>query len=984
MTSDLAGFDECYFGASHTSQLTVTSVDGGPGTGPGSGEAALDLDDVSAIAPAAKIHVFSGPNQDNPFGPLDTWNAIAVADDARQVTSSWGLCETVLQEGAPGTQQVENEIFEQTAAQGQTIFSSAGDDGSDDCASHNSTPVVADLSVDDPASQPYVTSVGGTTIVNATDPPEETVWNNGSSGGAGGGGISETWAMPSWQRGVAIAQTAATEPCSDDPSGTADDFHVAGVATTLTAGTECREVPDVSALADPQTGITIEYNGSWTPIGGTSSSTPLWAAMLAEINGSSACSSLTDGVGFADPLLYQVASSPSEYAQAFNDVRSGNNDNLDVGGGLDWQAQAGYDLATGLGTPRITDANGAPGLAAQLCQLAAGTEATAPPVVTSLSPLSGPLTGGGEIHIIGSNFGSSGGSVFFGDVAAAVVTWSANTITADVPAYDPPQGTPSGAAGSADVTVVTAGHESSALGAAAVYHFDAVSPSGGPVVDYVSAPAGPTGGGNDVTIVGAGLSGATAVSFGDVAATGLVQLGDNELRVTVPASDGVCAVPSSQGTCAVAVTVTTPKGTSSGPAILPAYQGPITFAPDGSLSAPNGCGCEVDTAPDEYDYAPTPTLTSVSPSPVGTNGGTETITGTGFNLLSFEWADVGPAAENFSEDFSIEGVTPTALTILFPFEPPSVEETTIPLSVQSFGGLSNELDVPLAGIPVVTGLSRHVAAEATPGNVTVTGQGLSDVTSMVLELQGPLSFLSSTSTEITNQSDTSLTVRIPEGYAAPADVLLCTASGCSFPDPADDTLTLAYAGRPIVSNSSPLKGPARGSGEVTINGVLDSEVTAVDFGSKAATIVSEPSFTASGPIVVLAPPNAAGAKVNITITTLGGTVISPPTPRSAVTSAATYTYVVSTPAAPRHVTAQPGLKQALISWSEPTSDGGSKITGYVLVARASGKKTVTNTVGPAARERTLYLAAGPTWTVSVSAINALGKGLAATAEVVTV
>ena len=221
LTSDIQGFDECYFGSSHTSQLTVTSIDGGPGTGPGSGEAALDVEDASAIAPAADIHVFSGPNMDNPFGPLDTWNAIAVADDARQVTSSWGECETELQEGAPDVQQVENEIFEQTAAQGQTIFSAAGDDGSDDCAAHASAPVAADLSVDDPASQPYVTSVGGTTILNPTEPPVETVWNNGTDGGAGGGGISETWAMPSWQTAVAVPQTTATEPCSNDPSGTA-------------------------------------------------------------------------------------------------------------------------------------------------------------------------------------------------------------------------------------------------------------------------------------------------------------------------------------------------------------------------------------------------------------------------------------------------------------------------------------------------------------------------------------------------------------------------------------------------------------------------------------------------------------------------------------------------------------------------------------------------------------------------------------------
>ena len=132
--SDVATFDECYFGTDNTGNITVTNVDGGPGTGYGSGEAALDIEDVSALAPGAKIDVFQGPNMNNNWGPLDTWNQIAIADNARQVTSSWGVCEPALQQGAPGVEQVENEIFEQMAAQGQSVFDAAGDDGSDSCA----------------------------------------------------------------------------------------------------------------------------------------------------------------------------------------------------------------------------------------------------------------------------------------------------------------------------------------------------------------------------------------------------------------------------------------------------------------------------------------------------------------------------------------------------------------------------------------------------------------------------------------------------------------------------------------------------------------------------------------------------------------------------------------------------------------------------------------------------------------------------------
>jgi hypothetical protein len=980
--SDVATFDECYFGASHTSQISVTQVDGGPGTGPGSAEAALDVEDVSAVAPGADIHVFEGPNMDDPFGPLDTWNAIAEADDADQISTSWGSCEAALQQGAPGVQQVENEIFEQTATQGQTVFSSAGDDGSDTCAGKGSSPVAPDLSVGDPTSQPYVTSVGGTTMLDASEPPSESVWNNGSAGGAGGGGISETWAMQPWQQSVAVAQTPADEACSNDPSGTADNYHLTGLPTNLPAGTTCRELPDVSALADPQTGITIFYDGFWTPIGGTSSATPLWAAMLAEINGSSECDSLTHGVGFVSPLLYQVASSSAtNYADAFNDITVGNNDNLGVGGAVDYPAAKGYDLATGLGTPRITNANGDPGLDAQLCAAATGNAATGPQV-TSLTQLTGTqsIAGGGTLRINGSSFGGTQGSVYFGTVDATVVSWSAAAITVDIPAYQAPVGSPAGAAGRADVTVVTAGTpaQSSAPNAAAVYQYTAGS-SGAPVVDYVSSSNGPTAGGNTVHVVGAAFDGTTSVDFGDVAATSFTVLSDNEISATVPASDGNCAVNSAQGICAVAVTVTTPAGTSSGPTILPAYQGPIVFQPDGAFPAPAGCGCEIVPQPEEYDYAPAPTITSASPALASENGtSTEVITGTGFNTLDFEWANVGQAGVNFSEDFDLLGITSTQIVVGIPAAAPTTEPFSVPLSVQSAGQLSNISSVSYAGTPVLTSISKHVAAQQDPGDLTITGAGLSDASSVVFQVKAPLSFLFSTSTAISNQTDTSLTVAIPQNYIFPTDVLVCSVTGCSAPDPAVDTFQLAYAGRPVVNSSSPPSGPAHGGTVVTIQGALDSEVTAVDFGTTPAVILEQNTNSASGPIIVAAPPGVAGTKVNITITTVGGTLTSPPMPRSAVNPAATFTYEKSSPTSPRDVSARAGVRSATVSWRAPSNNGGSAITGYVITASAKRHRSITVAVSARVTRVTVTRLAGrTTWTFTVRARNRFGLGLSA-------
>ncbi|TML30539.1 MAG: hypothetical protein E6G30_02970, partial [Actinobacteria bacterium] len=117
----------------------------------------------------------------------------------------------------------------------------------------------------------------------------------------------------------------------------------------------CREVPDISADADPNTGYLIYWNGShsdltspagWQSIGGTSAAAPVWAALLAIINASSACHS--SAIGFANPALYRAAG--SAYRSTFNDVTSGNNDLSSTNGGL-YPAGSGFDMASGLGTP---------------------------------------------------------------------------------------------------------------------------------------------------------------------------------------------------------------------------------------------------------------------------------------------------------------------------------------------------------------------------------------------------------------------------------------------------------------------------------------------------------------------------------------------------------------------------------------------------------------------------------------------------------
>ena len=345
--SDISAYQTCY---GTSTSVSYAPVDGGAGTGPGSGESALDIEDVIGLAPTANIIVYQGPNNSG-SGPYDTYLAMISQDRAKVISTSWGLCEP--QEGSSSA-RAESALFQEAAAQGQTIVAAAGDSGSTDCGGHS-------LAVDDPGSQPFITSVGGTSLNALGTPPSETVWNGGcSSACGGGGGISSLWPMPSYQSAAPRSLNVINQSSSGSPC------HAA-------SGSYCREVPDVSAAANPSTGYLIHFKGSWGGIGGTSASAPLWAALVALGNASTACNGTP--IGFLNPSLYSVAG--SDYANAFNDVSTGNNDITGTLGGL-FMAGPGYDMASGLGTP-----TGA-ALTTALCH--AATSAPPPSPATTPAP----------------------------------------------------------------------------------------------------------------------------------------------------------------------------------------------------------------------------------------------------------------------------------------------------------------------------------------------------------------------------------------------------------------------------------------------------------------------------------------------------------------------------------------------------------------------------------------------------------------------
>jgi kumamolisin len=304
--SDIAGYCS-YFGipAVPLYNVYIDGVTGAPGDG--ADEVTLDIELMNAIAPGAGyIIVFEGPNDEQ--GILDTYNEIAITNWCSQGSSSWGAPEGTFPSSFYSSEAV---IFKQIALQGTSFFVAAGDNGAYD---NGDT-----LSVDDPASQPWVTGVGGTklTVNSATSAwVSETSWNELSSGaGAGGGGISSIWSQPTYQNGFG---TKTNEGSSNK-----------------------RMVPDVSLNADPYTGYVIAIWGGLYAFGGTSCAAPLWAGFTALVNEQRMING-AKVLGFANPSLYVIGGETTSH-RGYHDISDGSNNGY-------YPAVKGYDLSTGWGS----------------------------------------------------------------------------------------------------------------------------------------------------------------------------------------------------------------------------------------------------------------------------------------------------------------------------------------------------------------------------------------------------------------------------------------------------------------------------------------------------------------------------------------------------------------------------------------------------------------------------------------------------------
>ena len=282
--------------------ITAVSVNKGknkPSTANGAdGEVMLDIEVAASVAPGAKVAVYFTPNTDQGFLDAITTAVHDAANKPSVISISWGGPES---SWTAQSMTAMDEACQSAAALGITITVAAGDDGSTDGGTGNN--------VDFPASSPHVLACGGTKLdANGATIVSEVVWNElANNEGATGGGVSNVFALPSWQ-------TKAHVPA----------------ATTRMGG---RSVPDVAGDADPTTGYTIRVDGQTMVIGGTSAVAPLWAGLVAVAN-----QQLGTQVGLIQPAIYAAKA-----ASAFNDITQGNNGAF--------SAASGWDACSGLGSP---------------------------------------------------------------------------------------------------------------------------------------------------------------------------------------------------------------------------------------------------------------------------------------------------------------------------------------------------------------------------------------------------------------------------------------------------------------------------------------------------------------------------------------------------------------------------------------------------------------------------------------------------------
>ena len=368
------------------SRIKIVNVDGGPGApsdASGSLETTIDVEQSGGIAPGANIIVYQAPNTNQAF--LDAFVHAIEDNTAESISVSWGawewfnnLANSPVTDPFTGETVSElkafHEVFLQAALQGQSMFAAAGDAGAYD-ANDGLTPPdwSLALSVDNPASDPYITAAGGTTLAGTQEftlpnnktlsvtVPVERVWGwdyllplcdaldldpieCGIFPVGSGGGVSFEYALPFYQAGLQGIQTTQPHQSFID-----EDTIPPTTLINLPANYAGRNVPDVSFNADPDTGYIVYYTSSATGFGlepfwgGTSFVGPQLNGLVGLIG-----QGQKNRLGLLNAALYEIAKTKGAYGSSapYNEITRGNNDF--------YYGRSGYSPAVGIGTINVS------------------------------------------------------------------------------------------------------------------------------------------------------------------------------------------------------------------------------------------------------------------------------------------------------------------------------------------------------------------------------------------------------------------------------------------------------------------------------------------------------------------------------------------------------------------------------------------------------------------------------------------------------
>jgi len=330
---DVANYDICVGIVPPTIQNI--DVDGRLAPGPGEGEAALDLELISGLAPKAQILDYQADVNKTPFAQalVDVFNRVATDDKVQALSVSYGASEDAL---STTEEAAINKSLRTLAAEGISVFISSGDCGAYSRRIHN----IAVVSF--PASAPYAIAVGGTylQVSDSNLRTSEVAWGGDDGASAcqnewgSGGGVSQNslFKRPPWQAG------RGTTAHYDGGLGNVFTPSFAPVVTP----NGLRQVPDLSAAAFPN--IAIYYRGVWLAAGGTSAAAPIVAAgtLLLDQGLKQHNKSNFGGV----PEAYTLANHPGSF-HPYNDITRGDN--------LFFRAAVGWDYVTGWGSPNFND-----------------------------------------------------------------------------------------------------------------------------------------------------------------------------------------------------------------------------------------------------------------------------------------------------------------------------------------------------------------------------------------------------------------------------------------------------------------------------------------------------------------------------------------------------------------------------------------------------------------------------------------------------